>query len=136
MRAFVDTNVFVRFLTGDDPVKAARCLELFERALRGEDSLYTSEAIVGEIIYVLSSKDLYAKERSEIVSSLRPLIELRGLHIDRKQTVLAALERFGATNLGFEDCLAIEHSLRESLDAILSYDRKIGRDGSVPRREP
>ena len=32
---FVDTNVFLRFLTNDDPAKAKRAETLFRDALRG-----------------------------------------------------------------------------------------------------
>ena len=39
---FLDTNVFLRYLTGDDEVKAQACYELFQRELK----LFASEAIV------------------------------------------------------------------------------------------
>jgi hypothetical protein len=34
MTYFVDTNIFLRHLTGDDPVKAKACFEIFQRAQR------------------------------------------------------------------------------------------------------
>jgi uncharacterized protein len=137
MKAFVDANVFVRFLTGDDPTKAERCADLFDRVERGATSLYTSEAILGEVISVLTSKVLYGYGRGLVVRHLRPLIELRNLHVDHKQTLLAALDRYETTtNLAFEDCLAIEHTIRLGLDGVYTYDRKFDQAHDVNRIEP
>ena len=56
---FVDANVFLRFLTRDDPVKAERVKALLERAERGEVDLLTSESVIAELVFVLSSPKLY-----------------------------------------------------------------------------
>lgn len=136
MRAFVDTNIFVRLLARDDLTKAERSLSLFERVQRGEVDLMTSEAIVAEVVYVLSSKTLYRQTREQIAMALRRLIAIRGLHVDHKQSVLDALDRYEASSMDFEDCLAIEHSLREGLDGIYSFDRKLGRGSGIERLEP
>ena len=55
---FVDTNVFIRLLARDDPEKTRRCLALLQRAERGEAQLVTSESVVAEVVYVLSSPAL------------------------------------------------------------------------------
>ena len=43
---FLDTNIFVRYLTGDDPVKAAACRQLWQQVNRGQEKATTAEAIV------------------------------------------------------------------------------------------
>ena len=55
---FLDTNVMLRYLTGDDQARAQACYELFQRVQRGEEELATCETIVAEVIYVLSSPRL------------------------------------------------------------------------------
>jgi predicted nucleic acid-binding protein len=52
---FVDTNVFLRFLTNDDPAKAKRAESLFRDALRGKIKLATSLLVIAEIIWTLES---------------------------------------------------------------------------------
>ncbi len=47
---FVDTNVFLRFLTNDDPAKARRVETLFRDALRGKIRLTTSLLVIAEMI--------------------------------------------------------------------------------------
>lgn len=63
---FVDANVFIRHLTGDDPRKAQACLALFQQAQRNEVRLTTSETVIAEVVYVLSSKNLYNVTRRDI----------------------------------------------------------------------
>jgi predicted nucleic acid-binding protein len=41
---FVDANVFLRYLTNDDPEKADRVEALLSRAARGEIRLITSDS--------------------------------------------------------------------------------------------
>lgn len=55
---FLDTNVILRYLTGDDQARAQACYELFQRVQRGEEELATCETIAAEVIYVLSSPRL------------------------------------------------------------------------------
>ena len=47
-----------------------------------------------------------------------------------------ALDLWGASNLDFEDCLAVEHVRREHLDGIYSYDRELDRVPGIRRLEP
>lgn len=136
MSAFVDTNVFIRLLAQDDPTKTERCRELFERAERAELALHTSEAIIAEIVYVLSSRAVYHLPRGDVAYLLRPLLENPGVQIDHKATILAALERYGRLNLDFEDCLAIEHSLRLQLADIYTYDQGFNQAREIRRLEP
>ena len=52
---FLDTNVILRYLTKDDEAKAEACYRLFQRMRHGEEEVLTCEAIVSEVVYVLSS---------------------------------------------------------------------------------
>jgi uncharacterized protein len=71
MSEFVDANIFLRYLTRDDTVKAHQSGELFRRAEQGEFALLTSEAIVAEIVFVLSSGTLYGRSRTDIARALK-----------------------------------------------------------------
>jgi predicted nucleic acid-binding protein len=134
--AFVDTNIFVRFLTGDDPHKANRCFALFQKSQRGEGSLVTSESVVAEVVYVLSSQATYRIPRDTVAAALRPLLADPGLQIDHKASVLRALDLWAASNLDFADCLSAEHVRRAALDGIYSYDRDFDQIHGVTRMEP
>jgi predicted nucleic-acid-binding protein len=128
--------VFIRALTQDDPAKSERSIALFEAAERGEVELFTSESVLAEVVFVLSSRSLYKLPRQEVAALVRPLVEVRGLRMDSKNSILAALDLYERTNLDFEDALSVQHVLRKRLASILSYDRDFGPAVGVVREEP
>ena len=73
---FLDTNVILRYLTRDDPVKAERCFELFQRLKRKEVKLVTSESVLAEVVYVLSSRSVYNQSREQVRNLLLPIVSL------------------------------------------------------------
>jgi predicted nucleic acid-binding protein len=134
---FVDTNVFVRMLTGDDPVKEAYCAALFERVRDGDEQIATSEAVIAEIAFVLSSKNTYGLAAEEVRDRLKPLVALPGLRLPYKQTCLRALEIFAtAPMIGFDDALIVAHMERQGITELLSYDRHFDCISNVQRIEP
>lgn len=135
MSHFVDTNVFLRVLINDDALKHDRSLSLFEAAERGEARLTTSETVIAEIIFVLSSRS-YRIAREEISRTVRLLVENRGLTVEHKQSVLDSLDLYAETNLDFEDCLSVGHVRRADLEGIYSYDRDFDRVLVGRRSEP
>lgn len=69
---FLDTNIFLRYLTRDDPEKAAASYELLQRVKRGEEQVTTGEAIIAEVGYVLSSRATYGLGHEEVRQRLVP----------------------------------------------------------------
>ena len=136
MSECVDANIFVRLLTGDEPEQSQRSLDLFERAARGEVDLWTSEAVVAEVVYVLGSTRLYATPRGVIATRFGAVLVNRGLHLGHKESVLRALRLFGSSNLHFVDCLWIEHARRAGMGGIYSFDQALDRVPDVRRLEP
>lgn len=124
---FIDTNIFIRYLTRDDPEKAAACRRLFERAKLGEVSLTTSEAVIAEIVFVLSSKRLYNLSRQEIRVRLYPLVSLAGLKLVNRRACLRALDLYGSNNIDFEDALIIAEMERRKITELYSYDEDFDR---------
>ena len=132
---WLDTNIIVRYLTGDDPVKAQACLALFQRVQEGDEELATSETIIAEVTYVLTSQ--YHLSHPEIAARLRPLLALSGLKLPYKRAVQRALERYReSSRLDFEDALSVEHMERLGIRPIVSYDRNFDRVPEIVRQEP
>jgi predicted nucleic acid-binding protein len=126
----------VRLLSADDPEKQDRTLDLFERAQSGEIDLMTSEAIVAETIYVLTSARLYGASRETVAQSLLGLLSLHSVYLDNKDIVLAALQRFATSRFSFADCLCIEHARRHTAGMVFTYDRGFDRVPDIRRLEP
>lgn len=133
---FLDTNIFLRYLTRDDPVKAQRCYDLFQRIKRKEVRATTSESVLAEVVYVLASRTLYNQPRENIRTLLFPIVSLPGLRIPHRRTFLHALDLYASTSLDFEDALSIAHMERMKLTTIVSYDEDFDRVKHIQRREP
>jgi uncharacterized protein len=134
---FLDTNVFIRYLTRDDEKKAAACFELFQRVKRGAEQVTTCEAIVTEVVYVLSSRATYSLSHAEVRARLLPLLGLRGLKLPNKRVYQRALDIYvDQPALDFEDALLGAHMQRTKWRELYSYDRDFDRVTEVRRVEP
>lgn len=134
---FVDTNIFIRHLTRDDPEKARVCFALFQKARDNKITLTTTESVISEIVYVLSSsRQIYTLSREEIRNLLYPLLSLPGFRIPHRRTFLRALNVYAAHDLDFEDALLIAHMERQNIKEIYSYDRSFDKIESIKRVEP
>ena len=133
---FVDTNIFLRYLTKDDPDKAQACLELFKRAEANQITLTATETVIAEVVYVLSSKRTYNLPRDQIRARLYPLLTLQGLRLPQRRTVLRALDLYVAYEIDFEDALIVVHMERGAIRDVYSYDRDFDQVPGVKRQEP
>ncbi len=133
---FIDASVFLRYITKDDPEKAESCFKLFKSMERGEVKAYTSEAVVAEIVYVLSSKNLYGLSHEDVRARLQPLLSLPGLKLPSRKVVLRALSLYALHSIDFEDALSTAHMERLGIEKIISYDRDFDRVEGIARVEP
>ena len=134
---FLDTNIIIRFLTRDDPVKSADCHALFQRLASGAESVTTSEVIIAEVVYVLSSRSQYGLTNADIRGRLLPLLAARGLRLPQKRVCLRALDLYAAHPfLDYEDALTIAHMEQEGITELYSYDGDFDRVAGVQRVEP
>ncbi len=137
---FIDANIFIRHLTRDDPEKAQACFELFQKAQRNEIALTTSESVITEVVYVLSSRRLYNLSHQEVRALLYPLLSLKGLKLIHRTMYLRALDLYAAHPIDFEDALIVAQMGRQRITDIYSYDRSYDRDfdsvAGIMRLEP
>ena len=98
--------------------------------------LITSESVIAEIVYVLSSRATYRMPRADVAAALRPVLTISGLRIEHKESILRALDLWESSPLDFEDCLSVEHLRRANLSDIFSYDGHFDRVLGISRLEP
>ncbi len=133
---FIDTNIFVRFLSRDDEAKAAACEALFALLDSGEEEATTSDVVIAEVFYVLSGR-AYRVPRNAIATRMRPLLNFRGLRLENKAVLLGALDVCEAfPELDFEGALTTSRVLSEGIGEIYSYDRDFDAIDGITRIEP
>ena len=123
---FVDTNVFLRYLTNDDPVRAARAGKLFHDAVSGRVSLRTSALVIAEIVWTLES--FYGLPKSQIAEKVEKILNTPNLECDDSARILQALDTYVHENIDYIDAYHVFYMRDLGLARIATFDRKhIGR---------
>lgn len=131
-RYLVDTNVLLRFLSGQPPEQAAAARKLFEQAANGEVVLEVSPLIVAEAFYTLHS--FYGVERKTAAEKLSLLLQQHGVKLRDADAVFSALECIQTANVGFADAFLASVASEEKL-SVASFDRDFDKLGEA-RNEP
>ena len=131
---FVDTNIFLRFLTNDDPVKADACEKLFMRAIDGKVDLFTTELVIAEIIWVLES--YYKLNRKEVREKIEKILNTRNLYCPNKEVILHALSAYDEKNIDYVDAYNAFLIKMVGIEELYSYDRHYDRFPWLTRIEP
>ncbi len=131
-RYLVDTNILLRFLSGEPAAHAAAAKKLFSRAAEGDVVLDVSPVIVAEAFYTLVS--YYEVERQAAAQKLSVLLRQHGVKLRDSDQVLSAPERLQTANVGFADAFLAASADEEGV-SVASFDRDFDKL-KVPRYEP
>ena len=130
---FVDTNVLVRFFTGQPPGMSAKTRKLIAVADAGEVVLEILPVIVAETLYTLES--FYEMDRREVATQLRMFVQSRGIKAHERERILDALQRHHDVNVHFADAY-LAAAAAELTISISSFDRDLDKFNDVTRVEP
>jgi len=121
-KVFVDTNLFLRYLTNDLPEQAAHLENLIERSNRGELRLVANSMVFAEIVWTLQSFYQYPKDKiDEIVSAI---VASEAFEIEERDILLQALEDFHSLNIDFVDAYIASWMQKRRLDKIATLNKK------------
>jgi predicted nucleic acid-binding protein len=130
LRAFLDTNVLIRHLTGDPPDMAERATA----ALSSAEQLLLTDLVLAECVYVLES--FYEVERTQVAELMRAAIALPSIEVIDVSLLLRALEVYEIDRLDFAEAYLVASAEVTGVGAILSFDRSIDRVQTTSRIEP
>jgi predicted nucleic acid-binding protein len=134
---YLDANVFVRYLTQDEPTMAEAALRLLQRIRDGQEEARVLEATVAEVVYVLSSPAIFNLDRGEIRARLQPVLSIRALFLEHRSRCLKALDMYAVNrSVNFADALVAAAAMEESPAEVYSFDRGFDRVEGVVRVEP
>ena len=122
MAALLDTNVIIRFLTGDDEKLFAKSVAIFRKIERGETEAVILDTVLMEVLFVLTK--LYGFPKSEVVRDLKALLTLPGVVNADKVVLAEALTIHEEKNLDFVDALICAKSRLQGY-GFLSFDEKL-----------
>ena len=120
----VDTNVLLRFLTGEPPELAERARALVVQADSGKLQLEVLPLVVAETIYTLES--YYEMPKQEVCEKLLGFLRSRGIAPREPEIVFDALERYQSLNVHFADAYLAATAAAFKLP-VYSYDKDFAR---------
>jgi len=132
-RYLVDTNILLRFLSGEPAAQAESARRLFDRASAGEVVLDVSPVIVAETLYTLLS--FYGVERRVATERLSHLLRQHGVKLRDAGQVFTALEFLQTANVGFADAFLAAGACEEKVP-VASFDRDLDKFKGITRYDP
>lgn len=121
-KAVIDTNLLVRYLTGDDPQKASAVDKLLDKALKGDLRIIVPSIVIAELVWVLES--FYHIPESDIAGMIAAIMDTPGVEVTEKHLIKASLARYRASNIDFIDAWIIQYAKERGIGTIYTFDRK------------
>lgn len=127
----VDTNVLVRYLTGDDPKQSAEAARFIDGVVERSEMLFVSQIVLCEIVWVLSFA--YQVRRAEIAAILNQLRRATHLCIESPDEVQRATDSFERGKGDFADYLVAERAAAHGCPVVVTFDRALLADARFMR---
>ncbi len=119
---FVDTNVFLRFLTNDVPQQAAAAEALFRRAAAGEVGLTTNSLVLAELVWVLES--YHGLSRTEVRERVLAVAHMDGLEAPEVDIVTEAAFAYETLGVDFVDAYNACWMRQQKVTRVATFDEK------------
>jgi len=131
---FIDTNIFLRFLTRDQEKQYQACRKLFFQAQKGKIKLITTSLVIFELIWTLIS--YYEDPKEKVVEKVLSLLDFPNLKVEHKTLLFEALLLWQRKNIDFNDAFNFIWAQNKKVEQIYSYDKHFDRLSQIPRVEP
>jgi len=119
---FVDTNVFLRFLTLDDEGHHVRAARLLESAARGERRLVTGPPVLFELAWTLRAA--YKVPRAQVLKILKAVFATPNLTLTDSPLVAEALSLALETDSEFVDAYIAVAGRAAECSGVATFNRK------------
>ena len=119
---FVDTNVFLRFLTLDDEGHHVRAARLLESAARGERRLVSGPPVLFELAWTLRAA--YKVPRARVLEILKAVFATPNLTLTDSPLVAEALSLASETDSEFADAYIAAASRADECSGVGTFNRK------------
>lgn len=133
-RKFIDTNIFLRYLTRDDPLRYEKCREILKKGVEGKIGLVTSEMVIAELIWTLLS--YYKVSKADIVEKISVIVSTENLYIHDKDIIIDAVILYSRKNIDYIDAYNAVFMRYHDFQDIYSYDGDLDLIEGIKREEP
>ncbi|MBI2906997.1 MAG: PIN domain-containing protein [Chloroflexi bacterium] len=131
---FLDTNVLLRHLLGDNPEWSPRASAYLGRIERGELRVRITDSVVFAVVFKLERR--YHRPKADIRDAVLPLIEMPGIILPGKQHLRKVFDLYVDKNVSFADAYHVVLMERLGIGEVVSFDAHFDRIPSLRRVEP
>jgi predicted nucleic-acid-binding protein len=121
----LDTNIFVRYLTRDDPGQFRQAAQILERDLTTDNPGFVSLVTVAELVWVLDS--IYNFTNEQVTSAVYRMLRVPTLQIQNAREVFLAADALQTTSASFDDALIGAVGAWAGCTTTLTFDKKAAR---------
>lgn len=121
----IDTNILVRFLTGDDEQQTKVVYNIFKKAESEKRELFVPLLVVLELIWVLES--VYEVSRTEILDSISNLLLLAILKFEHQSTLQQFRRSSQGNGYDLSDLLIAHSARNQGCETVITFDKKVSR---------
>jgi predicted nucleic-acid-binding protein len=121
-RVFVDTNLFLRYLTNDVPSQADAVEQLLYEAADGDITLVTHHLVIAEIVWTLES--FYNLSKLEVQQKILAILNTPGLEVADSDYILQAMVWYVDHNVDFIDAYSAAWLLDQGISVAYTFDYK------------
>lgn len=115
----IDTDVIIRYLTGDDPAQAAKA-----RAVIGQTPVFVSRTVLLEAEWILGG--VYGLPSKQVILALRAFAGLPGVLVEDAGLVAKAMD-WAEAGMDFADALHL--AAAAGCERFLTFAKWIARSG-------
>ena len=121
-KAFVDTNVLLRLLVGDDAAQHRACVALLQRARKESFALRVLPVALLEVVWVLER--VYQYPRAEVRGIVEAILNTPEFEVESEVVFRKALPAYESTGVKFADALMAHWGIELGLTTVYTFDEK------------
>lgn len=121
----LDTNILVRFITGDDPELAVAATRLIKSRCSAESPGYVAVLVLAELVWVLRRG--YRYEKAAVIRVIRKLLGAAELVVEDREMVQLALGDYESGSADFADYLIGRANRASGCLSTYTFDRQAAR---------
>jgi len=133
LSGYLDTNILVRYLTGDPPALAAKAARIVDDVER----LIVTDAVVAETVYVLMN--VYGVQRAHVVDHLVGFLRKKNIHTagaDKERVIQGLILCRPSGRVAFTDALVWAAASGSRTPVVYTLDERFPAGGIEVRTSP
>jgi len=121
-KAFIDTNLLLRYLIQDDASQTLAVRRLLDRAALGEVSLVIAPIVLAEITWVLESR--FSLSPDTVSEYLEAVLHTPGLEVQEAGILLEAVRTYRNARIDFVDAWIATLAKASGVRRVYTFDRR------------